>query len=144
MKRDSLYGPPKEIFTERQKKRKSKDNYRNDSDDDSEVEGEYQLDEKDDAGKLAQLRKYEVNKMKYYYAVVCCNTKKTANSIIEEYNGIEFELTNIRLNLSCIDDDLVFPQALKEEADDVPPGYSFDASKVSRALNHSSVKLSWD
>ena len=33
---------------------------------------------------------------------------------------------------------------LKEETEDVPAGYSFDATKVSRALNHSTVKLSWD
>ena len=47
--------------------------------------------------------------MKYYYAVVHCNKKKAASQIIDEFNGMEIELTNIRLNLSCIDDDLVFP-----------------------------------
>ena len=34
---------------------------------------------------MAQLRKYEVQKMNYFYAVVYCNTRKTANKIIEEY-----------------------------------------------------------
>lgn len=58
---------------------------------------------------MAQLRKYEVNKMKYYYAVVHCNKKKTAERIIEEFNGMELELTNLRLNLSCVDDELIFP-----------------------------------
>jgi hypothetical protein len=46
---------------------------------------------------MAQLRKYEVNKMRYYYAVVVCDSRKTAKKILSEYNGFELELTNIRL-----------------------------------------------
>ena len=108
------------------------------------ADDDFYLDENDDGKNLAQLRKYEVNKMKYFYGIIYCNSKKTAKHIFKEYNGFEFELTNINLNLSFVDDNLQFPQKLKEEADDVPPGYSFDATKVSRALNHSTVKLSWD
>lgn len=44
--------------------------------------------------------------MKYFYAVIHCNNKKTASQIYDEYNGFEFELTNIRLNLSFIADSL--------------------------------------
>ena len=58
---------------------------------------------------MAQLRKYEVNKMKYYYAVVCCDKTKTADKIYSSYNGFELELTNIKLRLSIVPDDLVFP-----------------------------------
>ena len=46
--------------------------------------------------------------MKYYYAVVHCNSAKTANFLFDEYNGFEFENTNIKLNMSLIPDDLVF------------------------------------
>ena len=46
---------------------------------------------------MASLRKYEVNKMKYYYAVVCCDKKKTCGRIYDEFNGFELELTNIKL-----------------------------------------------
>ena len=48
--------------------------------------------------------------MKYYYAVIHCNSKKTATKLYDEYNGYEFELSNIPLNLSFISDDLVFQQ----------------------------------
>lgn len=105
---------------------------------------EYRLGENDDGKNLAMLRKYEINKMKYYYAIVYCNSAKTAKKIFKEYNGYELELTNIKLNISFVDDNLKFPQEIKEEADEVPAGYSFDPSKVSRALNHSTVKLTWD
>lgn len=93
---------------------------------------------------MAQLRKYEVDKMKYFYAVVTCDKKKTANKIYNEYNGFELELTNLKLTLSFVPDDMEFPQQVREEVSEVPVNYSFDATKISRALNHSTVKLSWD
>ncbi len=46
--------------------------------------------------------------MKYFYAIIHCNTKKTAKKIYEEYNDFEFEMSNIRLNLSYVADDLKF------------------------------------
>ena len=82
--------------------------------------------------------------MRYYYAVVFCDARKTARRILDEYSGFEVELTNIRLNLSVVPDELEFPQALKEEACEIPADYNFDGGKISRALNHSTVKLTWD
>lgn len=105
---------------------------------------EFQLDENDDGVNMAQLRKYEVNKMKYFYAVVVCDRRKTASKILDEYNGFELELTNLRLTLSIVPDSMIFPQQLKEEASEMPVNYSFNAGKISRALNHSTVRLSWD
>jgi hypothetical protein len=93
---------------------------------------------------MAQLRKYEVNKMKYFYAVVVCDRRKTANRILDEYNNFELELTNLRLTLSIVPDEMVFPHEPKEVAEEIPVNYSFNPGKISRALNHSTVKLSWD
>ena len=103
MKKDLLYGPPKEMFKEQKKKKKKAKDRDFISDD------EFQLNEHADGENMAQLRKYEVNKMKYFYGVVHCNSKQTAARIYEEYNGVEFELTNIRLNLAFIPDELDFP-----------------------------------
>jgi hypothetical protein len=83
--------------------------------------------------------------MKYFYAVIHCNSKKTAEKLYNEYNGFEFELSNIRLSLSFIADSLKFPQEPKEEASEVPPDYQFKtANSLNRALNHTKVKLTWD
>lgn len=82
--------------------------------------------------------------MKYYYAIVVCDRKKTASKIYDEYNGFELELTNLRLTLSLVPDDLEFPYAAKEEASEIPVNYNFDSGRISRALNHSTVRLSWD
>jgi hypothetical protein len=83
--------------------------------------------------------------MKYFYAVVHTNSKKTALKIFEEYNGFEFELTNIRLQLSFISDSLKFPQKPVESVSEVPDDYIFQgAAKLNKALNHTKVKLTWD
>ena len=76
MKRDSIYGPPKEIFDpgEDFAKKKSKRRKQNDSSDsDVDLGFEEEGDEDENAFNQAKLRKYEIEKMKYYYAIVHCN-----------------------------------------------------------------------
>lgn len=105
--------------------------------DDDEIEGE--------GFNQTKLRKYEKSKMKYFYAVIHCNSKKTAKQIFNEYNDYEFELSNIRLNLSFIADSLEFPQKPKEIATEVQPDYDFKAANtLNKAMNHTKVKLTWD
>lgn len=146
MKKDKVEGPPKAMFSAKHKKRAKASNPHSIKVNDPEFisDDEYRLDENDDGYNMAQLRKYEVNKMRYYYAVVFCDARKTAKRILDEYSGFEVELTNIRLNLSIVPDELDFPQDLKEEASEIPADYNFDGGKISRALNHSTVKLTWD
>lgn len=105
---------------------------------------EFQLDENDDGVNMAKLRKYEVNKMKYYFAFVTCSKRKVAAKILDEFNGFELELTNLRLNLSIVPDELQVPNQPKDSATEIPAGFDFNALKISRALNHTTVRLSWD
>ena len=46
--------------------------------------------------------------------------------------------------MSCVDDELEFPNKPKDIATEVPVNYEFNSSNISRALNHSTVRLSWD
>ena len=64
--------------------------------------------------------------MKYYYAIVHCDSSKTALSLYDEYNGYEFENSNIQLLMSLVPNDIVFEQQVKESADSIPAGYEFD------------------
>mmetsp|Transcript_15936 Transcript_15936/g.24634 ORF Transcript_15936/g.24634 Transcript_15936/m.24634 type:complete len:119 (+) Transcript_15936:862-1218(+) len=85
--------------------------------------------------------------MKYYYAIVHCNTPKTALTLYDEYNGFEFENTNIRLNISLVPDGVEFKQERKDVATDIPANFEFDFEKyqkINRAMGHSDVKLTWD
>jgi hypothetical protein len=138
MKKDSLYGPPKDLFDDEaaQNAANKKNKNREFTEDDEEVR---------EAFNQGALRRYEINKMKYFYAVVHFDSKRTAERVYNEYNEYEFELSNTRLNLSFIADDLVFPQAPRDEASEVPPDYQFKAGNaLNKALNHTRVKLTWD
>jgi hypothetical protein len=138
MKKDTLYGPPKELFEVSESVVKKKKKNRGD-------EAYIHVDVDTSVFDQNQLRKYELNKMKYFYAVIHCNTRHTAERIYNDYNDYEFELSNIRLNLSFISEDLIFPQKPKEQATEVPAEYEFKgANSLNRALNHTEVKLTWD
>lgn len=84
--------------------------------------------------------------MKYFYAIVTCNSKETALFLYDEFNGFEFEHTSIKLNMSLVPDSIVFEQEVKQEATKVPPNYNFEfvQQRYSRALGHSKVTLTWD
>ena len=82
--------------------------------------------------------------MKYYYAIVSCNSQQTAFSLIDEFNGFEFENTNIKLNMSFVPDHIKFEQEVKDEVDTVPEDYDYQLNCFNRALGHTSVKLTWD
>ena len=64
--------------------------------------------------------------MKYYYAIIYCNNPKTALFLYDEYNGFEFENSNILFNLSIVPDDIKFEQKVKEAACEVPADYEFN------------------
>jgi hypothetical protein len=86
-----------------QVKRRARKNKNSEFDSDQD-RNEFMLDQNDDEENLAALRKYEINKMRYFYAIVTCNKRSTAANIYKEYNGFEFELTALKLTLSFVDE----------------------------------------
>lgn len=55
------------------------------------------IDEEQSGLDLAKLRKYERDRLKYYYAVLEFDRASTADSVFEASNGFELEITGIRI-----------------------------------------------
>jgi hypothetical protein len=91
-----------------------------------------------------KIRLYEKDQLKYYYAVVECDSAATAEQIYEECDDLEIERTSNKLDLRFIPDSLTdFPYKPKEEATEVPKNYTMK-DFFTRALQHSKVNITWD
>ncbi|KAL2267214.1 hypothetical protein VTJ83DRAFT_4491 [Remersonia thermophila] len=157
MQREETEGPPREIF----KKQKDSD----DSDDDDASDDDASSSDSDDSDSLDNsdeeikrellqegndqdfdsdaLRTYQLDRLRYYYAVVVCSDAKTAQAIYEATDGTEYLSSSNFLDLRFIPDDVTFDDEPRDEADAVPPGYK-PIEFVTDALQHSKVKLTWD
>ncbi|KAL1526113.1 hypothetical protein AB1Y20_014842 [Prymnesium parvum] len=99
--------------------------------------------EEDEAGAMERLRRYELDRLRYFYAVVECDSIRTADQLYNECDGAEFESSSLRLDLRYIPEDMEFHKTPRDEATELPPKYSAPSFMCS-ALQQSKVKLSWD
>ena len=67
----------------------------------------HQVDENDDFDPEA-LRKYQLERLKYYFAVVEFDSVTAADRVYEECNGLEFENTSNVIDLRFIPEGMVF------------------------------------
>lgn len=148
MQKDSLYGPPKAIFEKNEPKEKTKNKVKKKQkrmekkilDNKAkalEEEDNYEFNE-------MELRKYEAQKMKYYFAVVTCDSVATAAHLYKEIDGLEFELSQLKMDLRFIPDSIEeFPHSPKEVCTEAPEDYECNFF-TNRAFGHTNVKLTWD
>lgn len=85
--------------------------------DDSEAADE---NEEGDDYHMEKLRQYQLNRLKYYYAVVECGTLETADKLWHECNGLEYESTATKMKIKFIPDDMTFDNPMKDECTEMP------------------------
>uniref|UniRef100_T1J9K3 Thioredoxin domain-containing protein n=1 Tax=Strigamia maritima TaxID=126957 RepID=T1J9K3_STRMM len=134
MKEEDLSGP-KELVEEKIEIIENDEN--NDVEAEDDIEGS--------AYHMEKLRKYQLNRLRYYYAVVECDTPSTANKIYEECTGIEYESSAVRLDLRFIPDSMTFDDVPTSSADSMPEPDTYKPSIfTTTALQQAKVQLTWD
>ncbi|KAL0930335.1 pre-rRNA processing protein [Colletotrichum truncatum] len=138
MQREELEGPPKEIF-------KNDDDSDESSDEEEDEAIKKELLEEGDAEDFDSdaLRKYQLDRLRYYYAVMVCSDKATAQKLYEATDGTEYQSSSNFLDLRFVPDDVTFDDEPRDECDKIPEGYK-PVEFITDALQHSKVKLTWD
>lgn len=90
-----------------------------------------------------KLRQYQLNRLKYFYAVVETDSIETASKIYEECDGMEYESSSTKLDLRFIPDDMEFTEEPRSKCTEMPAAYD-PTLFVSTALAQSKVNLTWD
>ena len=92
----------------------------------------------------AKLRRYQLERLRYYYAVLDCSSVSVAQSIYDVVDGTEYLSTANLFDLRYIPDEVDFADDnYRDQCEKIPDGYRPN-DFVTDALQHSKVRLTWD
>ena len=155
---ESLIGPPQSIFKpvledEREmdeckwdvhqiESKSFSDNESGNSNSDLEVVPEVVSDDDKDFNE-EELRKYQLERLQYYYAIVECDSTETAQSIYDSCDGTEFEKSMNFFDLRFVPNDIEFLDTPRDSCAEFPCNFK-PKNFSTNVLEHSKLKLSWD
>ncbi|KAJ3551020.1 hypothetical protein NMY22_g53 [Coprinellus aureogranulatus] len=131
MAREEKEGPPLEIF----KKKKDTEEVT--------TKSLYELGGEDEVDDNA-LRKYQLERLRYYYAVVTCDSVEAASHIYDELQGTELERSANVFDMSFVPDGMEFENEPRDQATEDDAATTKGIDFVTPALRHSKVALTWD
>ncbi|KAH9845176.1 hypothetical protein Tdes44962_MAKER06821 [Teratosphaeria destructans] len=147
--REELEGPPREIFASSSRQQDDEEDSDEDSDDEDEDERikkqllQDQAKEGDEFD-TAKLRQYQLERLRYYYAVIECDSQATAKTLYDSMDGREYLSTSNFFDLRFIPGEVSFDDDKpKEECIKLPSGYKPNDFRT-EALTHSKARLTWD
>uniref|UniRef100_A0A8B9I1U4 ESF1 nucleolar pre-rRNA processing protein homolog n=1 Tax=Anser brachyrhynchus TaxID=132585 RepID=A0A8B9I1U4_9AVES len=91
-----------------------------------------------------KLREHQFKRLKYFYAVVECDSPETANKIYEECDGLEFESSCSFIDLRFIPDNVTFDDKPKDVASEANVSVYKPKYFTSAAMGTSKVDITWD
>ncbi|KAG8369515.1 hypothetical protein BUALT_Bualt14G0021600 [Buddleja alternifolia] len=110
---------------------------------DADEENEHDDDGDNDEINDKKLRAYELNRLRYYYAVVECDSSATADYLYKNCDGVEIERSANKLDLRFIPDSMDFKRQPHDVATEAPADYE-GLDFETPALQHSKVSSTWD
>ncbi|KAI9801785.1 MAG: hypothetical protein M1825_003157 [Sarcosagium campestre] len=158
IEREDMEGPPSELF--RHTKPVTRDSAStngaaprsnaSDASDGSDSESDEHIKKslvREDAGEEVdgtKLRRYQLERMRYFYAVLIASSPATAKAIYDATDGTEYLTTANFFDLRFVPDDVSFADDRpRDECFKLPESYKPNTF-VTDALQHSKVKLTWD
>ncbi|KAI9724067.1 MAG: hypothetical protein M1812_000785 [Candelaria pacifica] len=159
MEREETEGPPPEIFAQSKQGHGVADLDRQDygdansgdgqtdedgEDEDENIKKDILAEDKGEEFDSAALRHYQLERLRYYYAVMTCSSPTIAKALYEATDGTEYLTTANFFDLRFIPDDVSFEDDKpRDECESIPDGYRPNEF-VTDALQHSKVRLTWD
>mmetsp|Transcript_103626 Transcript_103626/g.302432 ORF Transcript_103626/g.302432 Transcript_103626/m.302432 type:complete len:677 (+) Transcript_103626:76-2106(+) len=100
--------------------------------------------EEDEATEMENVRRYQLERMKYHYAVAECDSPATASWLYDHMDGLESNgISSTLLDMRFVPDDVKFPHPPTSEASELPKKYQGPVVQRS-TLQASKVKCMWD
>ncbi|KAK4069183.1 hypothetical protein Trihar35433_5762 [Trichoderma harzianum] len=144
MQQEEIEGPPRQLFKKGKKDVESDDESASDSEAEEAAIKKKLIQEGDDQDFDSDaLRAYQLDRLRYYYAIMTCSSKTTAQAIYEATDGTEYQASSNFIDLRFVPDDVTFDDEPRDECSKVPESYK-PIEFVTNALQSSKVKLTWD
>ena len=146
MGREEMEGPPKEIFATGRADEQDLD-VASDEDSDDEQAIKDKLMQPDDGTTdfdSQALRRYQLDRLRYFYAVLNFSSPQAAKEIYDAVDGTEYLSTANFFDLRFVPDDTDFSDDTpRDQCDSISTNYK-PTEFITDALQHSKVKLTWD
>ncbi|KAK0321309.1 pre-rRNA-processing protein esf1 [Friedmanniomyces endolithicus] len=152
LEREELEGPPRDIFASSKMQKKSlaeeaeeDSKASDDEDEDEKIKQQLLQSQANDGDEFdtTALRQYQLERLRYYYAVIECDGKSAAKAIYDSMDGREYLSTANFFDLRFVPDDTTFEEHPRDECTKPVEGYKPSEFRT-EALAHSKVRLTWD
>lgn len=151
MEREEFEGPPKEIFMSATSKRNNMEHAEeaeiedfNEDDNEDNIKRSIIKPDNGEDFDSAKLRDYQLERLRYFYAILTCSSASVAKSIYDAVDGTEYLSSSNFFDLRFVPDGTDFSSdKARDSCQRIPAGYRPNEF-VTTALQHSRVKLTWD
>ena len=94
---------------------------------------------------MDRVRKYQISRLKYYYAVVDFDSVGSASTVYDACDGVEYELSATRFDLRFIPGEIEFDEESSSSCESMPDPERYRPKMFSTtALTLGKVELTWD